>query len=82
MTEGRDAPIFTEVLKASESHFVLCNQRRGRHSEEGALYAANTGIKHTEEYGLCSESGHVIKQRSKYFLCSPKENMIDSYCCK
>ena len=52
------------------------------HSKEGWLYVANTEIKHMEEYGLYSESEHVIKQRSKYFLCSPKENMIDSYCCK
>ena len=38
------------------------DQRYDWHSEEGGLYAANTGIKHTEEYDLYSESGHVNKQ--------------------
>ena len=50
-----------------------------KHSEEDGLYAANTGIKHTEEYDLYSESGYVNKQRSKHSLCFNKENMIDIY---
>ena len=49
------------------------------HSEEGGLYAANTEIKHTEEYDLYSESGHVNEQRPKHSLCLNKENMIDIY---
>ena len=49
------------------------------HNEEGGLYAANVGIKHTEEYDLYSESGHVNKQWSKHPLCFNKENMIDIY---
>ena len=40
-------------------------------------YLFENSCKHTEEYDLYSESGHVNKQRSKHSLCFKKENMID-----